>query len=105
MALSTAHYEKQEVLKCKNMCLSLLIKRSPWQERTQAPADSIESLCDQKKYLQGTGASTSLKSVVPPLYMVEKREPYSVRRKKGLVLPVVLLIRCNMSQGSEYEGI
>ena len=35
----------------------------PYEERTQAPVDSIEALWDRKGHLQGTGASTSLKSL------------------------------------------
>ena len=44
-------------------------KPSPYEERTQAPGDSIEFLQDQRKHLQGTGASTSFKSIVLLLYL------------------------------------
>ena len=46
-------------------------------------------LYDQKKHLQGTGASTSAKAIVCLLYVFcgDERDFYSVRRNGGLVLP------------------
>ena len=59
-------------------------------ERTRAPVDSIELLLGQTKHLKGTGASTSLKSIVSLIYVffVERKEFDSVRRNSDLVLPV-----------------
>ena len=45
------------------LCSSVPLQPSP-NKRAQAPADSIEFLWDQKKHLQGTGASIFLKSII-----------------------------------------
>ena len=74
-------------LKCKNCVLIELSFLH--EEGTQAPVDSIEFRLVQNKYLKGTGASTSLRSIAPLVYLSCGEERfYSVRRNKGLVLSV-----------------
>ena len=78
--------KKNMFLKCKACVLS--DRNLVHVERTRAPVDSIEVLVGQTKHLKGTGASTSLKSIVSLIYVfVERKEFDSVRRNSDLVLP------------------